>query len=103
MEIIRSAHNLRSKHHGNVITMGNFDGVHLGHQMLLQHLKEKSSELGVPSMVITFEPQPREYFAGATVPPRLTRLREKVVLLERSGLDRLLLLPFNERTARTRA
>lgn len=103
MEIIRSTHNLSRAHHGNVITMGNFDGVHLGHQMLLQHLREKSAEFDVPSMLITFEPQPREYFAGATMPPRLTRLREKVVLLEPTGLDRLLLLPFNERTARTPA
>jgi riboflavin kinase/FMN adenylyltransferase len=103
MKIIHGTYNLKSEHHGNVITMGNFDGVHRGHQMLLQHLRGKSEELGVPSMLITFEPQPREYFAGASVPPRLTRLREKVALLQRTGVDRLLLLPFNERTAQTRA
>ena len=101
MEIIHGTHNLKPEHHGNVITMGNFDGVHLGHQMLLQHLRAKSEELGVPSMLITFEPQPREFFAGESVPPRLTRLREKVALLRRTEVDRLLLLPFNERTART--
>ena len=101
MEIINGVHNIRPEHHGNVITMGNFDGVHHGHQVLLHHLQAKSREMGVPSLLITFEPQPREYFAGNQVPPRLTRLREKVELLKRSGLDRLLLLPFNERTAST--
>jgi len=103
MEIIRGLHNITPGHYGNVVTMGNFDGVHKGHQMLLQHLCSKSDEHGVPSMVVTFEPQPREFFAGASVPPRLTRLREKAELLSRSGLDRLLLLPFDEKTARTPA
>jgi len=103
MEIINGIHNLAARHRGNVITMGNFDGVHHGHQVLLHHLCAKSRELGVPSTLITFEPQPREYFAGTEVPPRLTRLREKVVLLQQTPLDRVLLLPFNERTARTPA
>ncbi len=103
MEIINGLHNIRPEHHGNVVTLGNFDGVHHGHQVLLHHLCAKSRELGVPSCLITFEPQPREFFAGAEVPPRLTRLREKVELLKRTPLDRLLLLPFNERTARTPA
>lgn len=103
MEILHGMHNIRPDHHGNVVTLGNFDGVHKGHQMLLQHLQDKGDALAVPSLVITFEPQPREYFAGASVPPRLTRLREKVELLRRHGLDRLLLLPFNEQTALTPA
>ncbi len=103
MEIIHGTHNIKPRHHGNVITLGNFDGVHHGHQTLLHHLDAKSKELDVPSLLVTFEPQPREYFAGAEVPPRLTRLREKAVLLARTGLDRLLLLPFNERTAHTSA
>ena len=102
MEIINGAHNIRSDHHGNVVTMGNFDGVHRGHQQILADLRAKSVSLGVPSTLVTFEPQPREFFRGSEVPPRLTRLREKVQLLEATGLDRLLLLPFNERTAKTR-
>ena len=83
--------------------MGNFDGVHYGHQALISHLVAKAQELQVPSTLITFEPQPREFFAGNEVPPRLTRLREKVVLLCRTQLDRLVLIPFNERTANTPA
>lgn len=103
MDIIRGIPNIRAEHRGNVVTLGNFDGVHKGHQRLLEHLQQHSAEQGVPSLLITFEPQPREFFAGASVPPRLTRLREKVELLRRQGLDRLLLLPFNEHTARLEA
>lgn len=103
MEIINGIHNIRACHHGNVVTLGNFDGVHRGHQQLLHRLRDKGDELGLPSTLITFEPQPREFFAGAEVPPRLTRLREKVTLLRNTGLQRLVLLPFNEKTANTPA
>jgi len=99
MEIVRGIHNLRPRHRGCVATIGNFDGVHHGHRTLLAHLRAKGVELGVPATLITFEPQPREYFAGATVPARLTRFREKMVLLARTGLDRVLCLPFNRRLA----
>ncbi len=96
-------HNIREEHQGCVVTAGNFDGVHHGHQMLLNHLIAKSIELGVPSLLLTFEPQPREFFAGSAVPARLTRFREKITLLQRTELDRVLCLPFNERTANTPA
>jgi riboflavin kinase/FMN adenylyltransferase len=103
MEIIRGTHNVRPRHQGCVATIGNFDGVHHGHQNLLSHLVAKSRELAVPSVLITFEPLPREFFRGAAMPARLTRLREKVVLLQRTNLDRLLLLPFNEQLAQVSA
>ena len=114
MEIIRGLHNIRPQHRGCVATIGTFDGVHHGHQMLLAHLKAKSEELGEPSLLITFEPQPREYFyaptgprpdggpapqpSGRPPPARLTRFREKVDALRACGVDRLLCIPFNERT-----
>ena len=66
--------------------------------MLLAHLNAKSEELGLPSLLITFEPQPREYFRGEVVPARLTRFREKITVLQSIGIDRVLCLPFNERT-----
>ena len=66
--------------------------------MLLSHLKAKSEELNYPNLLVTFEPQPREYFQGAVVPARLTRFREKVTILRGLALDRLLCIPFNERT-----
>jgi len=99
MEVIRGIHNVRARHHGCVVTIGNFDGVHRGHQMLLQHLIERAQDHKVPSVLITFEPQPREFFRGESVPARLTRFREKVTLLRDTGLDRVLCLPFNESLA----
>jgi len=103
MEIINGLHNLRPRHRGCVLTIGNFDGVHRGHRQLIDALCEKAKALGVPSMLMTFEPQPREFFAGTKLPARLTRFREKVYLLDQTPLDRLLCLPFNERTANIEA
>lgn len=99
MEVIRGIYNVAPRHRGCVVTLGNFDGVHLGHQLLLQRLNERSRELNLPSMLITFEPQPREFFRGTSVPARLTRFREKIALLRKTSLDRVLCLPFNEQLA----
>ena len=99
MEIITGLHNLRPRHKGCVLTIGNFDGVHRGHQKLIEYLRSQSQRLQLPTMLMTFEPQPREFFAGSMLPARLTRFREKVQLLQSSGLDRLLCMPFNEKTA----
>ena len=103
MEVIVGLHSLKSRHRGCVLTIGNFDGVHYGHKMLLDHLVAKSDELDAPSMLLTFEPTPREYFRGDAVPARLTRFREKITLLQQTELDRVLCLPFNDRTANTPA
>ncbi len=97
MELIRGLHNLRERHRGCVATIGNFDGVHRGHQQVLSGVSRKAQELGVPSVVIIFEPQPREFFAPDAAPPRLTRFGEKIRLLEAEGVDRVLCLSFNER------
>ena len=98
MEIVRGFYNLKPDTKGCVVTIGNFDGVHLGHRMLLERVFEKSNELNLPSALITFEPQPREFFAGEKVPARLSRFREKVTLLQNTELERLICLPFNEKT-----
>ncbi|MGQ4879116.1 bifunctional riboflavin kinase/FAD synthetase [Billgrantia sp. LNSP4103-1] len=97
MEVIRGLHNLRDEHRGCVATIGNFDGVHRGHQAILDQCREQASKLRLPVTVVVFEPQPREFFAGDQAPPRLTRLREKVRLLGESGVDYVLCLPFNDR------
>ncbi len=97
MELIRGLHNLRDKHKGCVATIGNFDGVHLGHQQVLAQVRRKAKELSLPAVVIIFEPQPREFFADNQAPPRLTRFDEKVRLLKANGVDRVLCLTFNER------
>ncbi|OPX56322.1 riboflavin kinase / FMN adenylyltransferase [Oceanospirillum multiglobuliferum] len=99
MELIRGLHNLRKKHQGCVVTIGNFDGVHLGHQAVLQQVKAKAEELNLPSVVVIFEPQPREFFAGSQAPARITRFRDKVERLKAQGVDRVLCLSFNRRLA----
>ncbi|EIK53558.1 bifunctional riboflavin kinase/FMN adenylyltransferase [Stutzerimonas stutzeri TS44] len=97
MQLVRGLHNLRPRHRGCVATIGNFDGVHRGHQAILARLRERAAELGVPSCVVIFEPQPREFFAPDRAPARLTRLREKLCLLSEQGVDRVLCLAFNRR------
>lgn len=94
MQLIRGLHNIRPEHRACVATIGNFDGVHLGHQTILEALRQQAFELGVRVCVITFEPQPREFFEGHKAPPRLTSLREKLALLEDCGVDQVLCLPF---------
>ncbi len=85
--------------HGCVLTIGNFDGVHRGHQALLAKLVALSRATGLPSAVLTFEPHPREYFAHENRPRRLTSLREKIQLLADQGVDRLYIGRFNSRFA----
>lgn len=99
MELIRGLHNLRARHRGCVATIGNFDGVHLGHQTVLGQLADKAAELAVPSLVITFEPYPLEFFAPLDAPSRLTRLREKLKALQRYAVDRVLVLRFDAQLA----
>jgi len=99
MELIRGLHNLRASHRGCVATIGNFDGVHLGHQAVIGQLAETAQSLALPTAVITFEPQPLEYFAPTKVPARLTRLREKLQALRRFAVDRVLCIRFDEHFA----
>ena len=99
MQLIRCLHNLRIDHHDCVATIGNFDGVHLGHQAVFEKLLEEGRELQIPATVITFEPQPLEYFAPDKAPARLTRLREKLQAIEATGIEQVLLLEFGRRLA----
>lgn len=82
-----------------VLTIGNFDGVHLGHQALLGRLRDQARGCGLPAVVLTFEPHPREYFAPAEAPARLASLREKLLLLEAAGVDRVHVCRFNRTLA----
>jgi len=99
MELIRGLHNLGPVHHGCVATIGNFDGVHLGHQAVIGQLAEQADRRGVPSLVMIFEPQPMEFFAPNRAPARLTRLREKLQALRRYSVDRVLCVRFDRRFA----
>ena len=101
MELIRGLHNLdayRRKFPAQqcVLTIGNFDGVHCGHQMILRQLHDKASELNLPATVMVFEPQPLEYFAGQGAPARLTPFREKVRLFAEAGVETVICLHFTE-------
>ncbi|MCL9781382.1 bifunctional riboflavin kinase/FAD synthetase [Vibrio sp. S4M6] len=99
MELIRGIHNIKPQHNGCVLTIGNFDGVHLGHQKVLTQLVNQSAQLALPSVVMTFEPQPMEVFAKDRAPARLTRLRDKFVQLDKLAIDRMLCVHFNLRFA----
>ncbi|PTO91398.1 bifunctional riboflavin kinase/FAD synthetase [Vibrio sp. 10N.286.48.B8] len=96
MELIRGIHNIKAQHHGCVLTIGNFDGVHLGHQEVLSQVSKQAAALGLPSVVMTFEPQPMELFAKGKAPARLTRLRDKYVQLNKLDISRLLCVNFNQ-------
>lgn len=77
----------RTEYEGTVLTVGNFDGVHLGHRALLARVNRSARQLGLPAAVLTFEPHPREFFSAQTAPARLTTLREKLELLADDGID----------------
>ncbi len=96
--LTRGLHNLRaSSAAGCVATIGSFDGVHQGHQIILGQVKEKAAELQLPSVAMVFEPQPDEYFSAEQAPARLMLLRDKVVALRAEGIDRVVCLQFNSR------
>ena len=86
------------------LTIGNFDGVHRGHQAMLALLKNEAQHRGVPSCVMTFEPHPRDYFAALAkkpelAPPRIATLRDKLTELAACGIDQVIVLPFDARLA----
>ena len=95
MELIRGLHNLRDRHKACALTIGNFDGVHLGHQKILKILVKKAHALQVDACLMSFEPLPQEYFSTETAPARLTRLREKWCALESTGINQFLCIKFN--------
>jgi len=97
MQLIRGIHNIRPKHRGCVLTIGNFDGVHLGHQAVLAQVKAQALARGVPATVMTFEPQPQELFQPDKAPARLTNFREKHMALREQGIDRHIVIEFNRK------
>ncbi len=93
MQILRSVKNAATV--PVALTIGNFDGVHLGHQAMLARLRAAASARALPACVMTFEPHPREFFAPDQAPVRLTTLREKCELLAQHGVDRVQICRFN--------
>ncbi|MFT5788185.1 MAG: riboflavin kinase/FMN adenylyltransferase [Shewanella sp.] len=99
MELIRGIYNILPEHHGCVLTIGNFDGVHRGHAEVINRLVGKAQYLGLPAVVMTFEPQPQEFFRGENAPARLSLLRDKLMLLDELAIDRVLCVNFNKKFA----
>lgn len=97
MLFYRGLHNMRPFEKGCVLTIGNFDGVHLGHKRVLEKVKARGRELGLPTVAMVFEPQPKEFFDPEGAPARLSSLSEKIELLQEEGLDALVCTAFNNR------
>jgi riboflavin kinase/FMN adenylyltransferase len=96
MELVRGLHNISRRHQGCVLTVGNYDGVHLGHQKMIGVLKSRAAELRSTATVLVFEPSSKEFIDPEGAPPRLTRWREKFLALAAQGVDRLVTLRFDE-------
>ena len=93
MELIRGLHNLKNLS-GCVLTIGNFDGVHAGHQEILKKLVQKSKERGLPSLVSSFSVTPETFFGRPKA--RINNFRDKHLLLESLGVDKHLLIRFSQ-------
>ena len=96
MELVRGLHNISRTPEGCVLTVGNYDGVHLGHQKMIGALKARATELRSAATVLVFEPSSKEFIDPEGAPPRLTRWREKFLALAAQGVDRLVTLRFDE-------
>jgi riboflavin kinase/FMN adenylyltransferase len=100
MHLLRGLHNPGVAETGCVATIGNFDGIHKGHQSIIERVIAKANTLDLPSLVLVFEPQPLEFFKDAAAPARLTSFREKYERLAELGLDYLCCLRFDRTFAR---
>ncbi|MBS0309927.1 MAG: bifunctional riboflavin kinase/FAD synthetase [Proteobacteria bacterium] len=92
---MRITHGFRQLGTPHAVTIGNFDGLHLGHQAMLARLQDVARTRGLPTCVLSFEPHPREFFAPDQAPARLSSLREKAEHLQRLGIDRLHVFRFD--------
>lgn len=99
MRLVRDPNRMPDLPYGCAVTIGNFDGLHRGHQAMIERLNEHTSKLGVPSVLVTFEPMPQELFAPDNAPARLSSLREKIEDARAFGVDIFVRLPFNRELA----
>lgn len=101
MEVIRGEHNIRSRHQGCVVSVGNYDGLHPGHRQVIKQLIEFGQELNLLATIVGFEPHPLEFFVGDAAPARLMTVREKVEAMRELGVDQFCCLRFNHALANT--
>ncbi len=102
MDIIVGIENIRRKFRNPVLTLGNFDGVHLGHQRIFRELKEEARKIDGEAIVFTFDPHPLKILAPQRCPPLITPFKKKLMLMERSGIDVLIVATFDQAFAGTR-
>lgn len=103
MKLLRGQQKFSYFSDGAVATIGNFDGVHLGHQQLIKTLRQQADMMKLPLVLVLFEPQPREYFNKTNAPARLSTLREKLEALKACGVDFVYCIKFDNEIAQTSA
>lgn len=96
MQLIRGLHNLTDSLAGTVLTIGNFDGIHRGHQAILSRLRQCARDHQLPSTVMFFEPHPEEVFRPEQAPARLSRCRDKIAYFKNHGIDQVIVVKFNK-------
>jgi riboflavin kinase/FMN adenylyltransferase len=101
MDIIVGIENIHRKFRNPVLTLGNFDGVHLGHQRIFKELKEEARRIDGEAIVFTFDPHPLKILAPQRCPPLITPFKKKLMLMERSGIDVLIVATFDQAFANT--
>ncbi len=88
---------------GSAVTIGAYDGVHIGHRRVIEQVRRRAAEAGLKSVVVTFDKNPAAVINPASAPPRLTDLDQKLELLEGTGIDRILVIPFDAERAKEKA
>jgi riboflavin kinase/FMN adenylyltransferase len=96
MEIIKGIENLQKPFRNPVVTLGNFDGIHLGHQRIFEKLKEEARKFAGESVVVTFEPHPLKILSPGQCPPLLTPFKKKMMLMEKVGVEKVLCIQFTK-------
>jgi len=94
MEIIKGIENLKRPFRNPAVTLGNFDGVHLGHQKIFEKVKEEARKIHGESVVVTFEPHPLKILSPEQCPPLLTPFKKKMMLIEKTGVEKVLCIQF---------
>ena len=103
MHIVSGTKIYEKKLDASIVTIGNFDGVHRGHAEIFAHLKQTSITRGIPSVVVTFEPHPLKILAPESAPSMITTFEQKVALIDDSGIDNLVVVPFTKEFSRLSA
>ena len=103
MEVLRDPLGNDDPPRGSVISIGNFDGVHVGHQAVLSHVVERAKKLGAPALAMTFDPHPIKLLRPSDAPRLITNLEQRLALIANTGIEQCLLMPFTHRLARMSA